>query len=178
MSVLRAARSSCRQAGYSVLELTVAMALTSTVVSLVYATWNRLNVHMYSQQRKVALHRECMRISQFVEKKIRKADKVIEWETDEISFTVSGTGESTDTVTFTHDGETLECNGKPVSLLLPHTAVTVFSLRNTNDEAPSVPYMFEFMITLCNTQGDSATSTSTVLVKKPYSGGDGGDFMW
>jgi type II secretory pathway component PulJ len=159
----------------TLLELTVAVVMSSAVITIVYTTWNQLNRHMFSQQRKAALHGECERIAKTVGNQLRRADAVLQWDENSIRFVSSG---FTDTITYSYNGTLLEYNGQPISLTISRTSVTEFSLENQNADEPSVPYLFLFTVTLVSEQGDTATVRSTVMVHRLNEQPEGNDFMW
>jgi Tfp pilus assembly protein PilE len=161
--------------GVTLVELTVAVVMSSTMIIIVYTTWNMLNHHMFSQQRKAALHGECERIAKTVTTQLRRADAVLQWDRNSIRFISSG---FTDTITYSYNGTLLDYNAQPISLTLPRASVTEFSFENQNADEASVPYLFLFTITLISGQGDTATVRSTVMVHRLNEQPEGNDFMW
>lgn len=161
--------------GVTLIELTVAVILTSIVITIVYASWNHLVFYTTVQKRRGSLQNESTRITDQMITKLHKAQRVIRWSPDEILFTVS---EPTDTIHYSFDGTSLRCNDKPIPMLLPGTSIDRFTIDNLNSNDPSSPYLFRITLRFVTKQGDTTSNDATVLVNKPYGEANGNDFMW
>ncbi|GEM_PF-5174211 len=161
-----------RRKGFTIVELTVAVLLTSIVVTIVYATWNGMNRHIYSRERRTRLQNECDRISQGIIAQMRRADDVISWDRTSIRYTASG-----DTVAWSFDGNVLWNNGTEIKPMRGGR-VCAFSLENSNDNEESKPWLFSLTLSLVSMANDTATNRSTVMVRRGDAAAPENDFMW
>ena len=161
--------------GITLIELSVAVILTSIVITIVYASWNHLVFYTSLQKRRSSLQTECSRISDLLIMKLHHAETIIRWSSDDIQFTVT---DPADTLHYSFDGSSLNCNGKPMQLLLPSTTVNRFLIENINSNDNASPYLFKISLRCVTKQGDTASTDATVLVNKPYGAAQGNDFMW
>lgn len=167
--------SGANKRGVTLIEMTVAVILTSIVITIVYASWNRLLFFTSVHKRRNSLQTESSRISDLLITKLHKAETVIRWSSDDILFTVT---DPVDTLHYAYNGTSLQCNDEPVQLLLPSTAIDRFSIENINSNDSESPYLFKISIRFITKQGDTTSTEATVLVNKPYGERHGNDFMW
>lgn len=146
--------------GFTIVELTVAVLLTSIVVTIVYATWNGMNRHIYSRERRARLQNECDRIAGGIIAGMRRADDVISWDRTSIRYTTSG-----DTVAWSFDGSVLWNSGREVRPMRGGE-VCAFSLENNNANEESRPWLFSLTLSLVSAANDTATTRSTVMVRR------------
>jgi type II secretory pathway pseudopilin PulG len=161
--------------GVTLMELTVAVVLTSIVIAIIYVSWNRLTFYTTTQKRRSALTSECNRLTDMLVTQLNKAHTVIRWSHYDIIFVVAG---SEDTLNYSFDGYQLRCNDKPVPLLLHGSTVAAFMVDELNNDNSSKPYLFSLSLTCVTAQGDTASAQSTVMVKRPYGDARNSDFMW
>ncbi|MBN1577900.1 MAG: hypothetical protein JW913_15175 [Chitinispirillaceae bacterium] len=162
-------------AGVTLLDLTMAVVLTSMVVSIVYATWTQINRHTVTHQRRAALRGECSRIAETMAGQLRRAEAVIQWDRSSVSFIPSA---SHDTLTYSYNGEILEVNGQPLALTVAETSVSAFSLENQNDENASLPFLFHITVALSTGQGETDTVSTTVMARRLNEQPPDNDFIW
>lgn len=160
--------------GVTVLELTVAVVLTSILVSIVYYTWNQINLHTTVQKRKAALHTECIRISRQITDRLRGARKVLKWDTDDISF-VGASGSDTCSIAFRVPS--LSVDDAPVRPQLPKTEMSLFSIENLNARDQTIPYLFRMTFQLVNSHGDTANAATSLMIRRSELS-ESDDFMW
>ena len=168
---------SLNQFGTTVVELTIAIILSSMVISTVYFTWNHINRHIARQQNHTRLQTECNRLNRQIIRQLRDASIVIKWDETNIVFT---TYSSPDTISYSFESyynTDFKYNGKPVTLLLPGTKISAFSITDINENNPEKPYLFEIKMTMEN-WNTSVNVQSTIMVKRPDMVQNNQDFMW
>jgi type II secretory pathway component PulJ len=175
MNRLRNSRHGRRGAGVILIELLVAVMLTSIVVTVIYAAWARINRHTISHQRTTELHRECGRIAETITARLRRAEAVLHWDQNSVRFIASG---EADTMTYSFDGQNLFLNGQPVPLLIRQASVSAFSLENQNRENPSQPFLFRITVSLSIDRGETATVSTIVMARSLHEQLPDNDFIW
>lgn len=166
----------CRK-GVTLIELTVALVLTSIITGIIYMTWNHITLHIEVQKKRASLHGECIRISQQINHQLHTAASVIKWDPHSVTFT---TANKSDTLTYSFDGTTLTCNNVPVALTVPQSTVRNFSLANENTDDGTQPYLFTCTLILGNAIGDTVATKTTVLIHRTTVNDDasGNNFTW
>jgi Tfp pilus assembly protein PilE len=160
--------------GVTVLELTVAVVLTSILVSVVYFSWNQLTHQTTVLKRKTALHTECNRISRMITDRLRGTQSVLKWNTDYIEFVPAS---KKDTCSISFRGSSLSINDTPVKLLLPGTEISMFAIENLNGYDQSRPYLFRLSFQLVNIHGDTAHVENSLMIRRTSEPGTD-DFLW
>jgi prepilin-type N-terminal cleavage/methylation domain-containing protein len=162
--------------GITLIELTVALVLTSIITGIIYMTWNHITLHTEVQKKRASLHGECIRISQQINQQLHTAASIIKWDPHSITFT---TANKSDTLAYSFDGTTLTCNNIPVILTVPQSTVRNFSLENENTDDGIQPYLFTCTLILGNAIGDTVATQTAVLIHRTTINDPSGDnFTW
>ncbi|MCX7726037.1 MAG: prepilin-type N-terminal cleavage/methylation domain-containing protein [Chitinispirillaceae bacterium] len=151
------------QKGFTLIELSVAIIITSIVVTIVYSSWTYWNRYVARTQSKTELRIECSRILRQITSQLRKAKIILFWDRNRIGFVREDNG---DTIVYSYDynGE-IKYNGEKMVLLTNGSSVVDFSIENQNNDRESGIYLFVIGITLKNSFNDTIRNESRVMVK-------------
>jgi Tfp pilus assembly protein PilE len=151
--------------GYSLMELMVAMVLTTITISSVYYSWNYMNKHVATHSRTALLEKETQRLIHLFANRLMRSTQIIEWDETSAVF-VSETGE--DTITYKLIGDTVYQNDTPVPILSTQTKIATFSIRDSDESAPvESPFQFlQLTLKLEHRSGDTASAVLSLKAKK------------
>lgn len=161
--------------GVTLVELTVAVVLSTFVAASVLFTWNHLNRYTTTQERRTALQTECNRIITQITTQLRRAEYIIRFDRSSLQFTI---GNPIDTITYNATAGALEYKGTPISYTLNGTRVDIFSVENVNAAGDEEAYLFNLTLRLAHLSGDTASATATVFVKRHPETVDSDAFGW
>jgi len=161
--------------GVTLIELTVAVVLSTFVAASVFFTWNHLNRYTAVQKHRTALQAESNRIVNQITAQLRRSEHIIRFDRSSLEFTVNN---PVDTISYVLTNRALNCNGTPLSYTVPGIAVDDFSIENTNSAQENESYLFNIALRLVHFSGDTASATATVFVKRHPETVDGDAFGW
>ncbi len=121
-------------AGVTLIELVVAMAIAGIVISLTLASWTFIAKHTTLGKRKSEFYSQAEQTGSLIAHDIRTSLMVISFDKSAITFI---TGKGGDTITYAFDGDTLRKNGAAVRFVSEGAAVVRFSIEK--DDAASTP---------------------------------------
>lgn len=154
------------RSGYSLMELVVAMLLSSIVLSNVYFFWKYMDKHVITYSNKAMLQKENDRIIHQITSAIRQSSGIIKYNQNSINFTDD---KNEDTVSFSFSNDSLYRNGKSITILSKGIIVKNFEIKNlTDDPQNALQHIFlEFTLVMKNQKGDESEARLSVRTKRP-----------
>jgi len=124
-----------RESGLTLIELCIAMAMTTIIIGIIFATWANFHKHITIQQRKSILYTEARQIADMLQSQIRRSPAVISWHQTGITFISSfdSTAGNKDTVIYEYYSEELRKNDKPVLLISQNARIIDFKIEEDNE---------------------------------------------
>jgi hypothetical protein len=155
-------------AGVTLVELMVALLLSTIVIFAIFLAWSSLSRHLTVQSRRTRLETESQRIGRDIVSDIRRAPAILSIGQSSISLT---SDRRSDTITYernSYPGELL-CNGKPLTLLAPDAKVTIFSLAQESGSAfaSDSGVLLTVRVGLTDDFGDSSVYSYKVSIRQP-----------
>lgn len=151
------------QKGVTLIELIVAIVITTIVVTILYNSWTYWNRYVARTQAKTELRMESKRILNQITLQIKKAKSVLFWDRDQIGFVREDRG---DTVVYNYDYDgAIKCNGEKIVLLPKSATVIDFTIENQNNNREDNVYLFVISIILRNSFNDTVRTEGSVMIK-------------
>lgn len=163
------------EGGVTLVELTIAVALSAVLAASVFFTWNYLTRHTTIQNRRTAIRAEGNRITNQLSLQLRRAESIINLDNSSIQFTVNNRA---DTISYVFSGSEMTYNQQPISFTIPAIEVSNFTITDNNENNPAKPYLFTCSLTLTHTSGDTITSTATIFVNRTTAVPQEDSFSW
>lgn len=114
-----------RMDGFTLVELLVAMVMTTIVLTSVFYAWNYLSRHTITQSLKTAFNVEAQRVALEVVGELRQSPAVLDWDGHEVTFVHHRTS---DTITYSFNGIELQKNNEPLTFTTRDMQCTDFSI--------------------------------------------------
>lgn len=154
------------QRGITLVELTIAVAIATIVIMIVFYAWNSLNKHMGSSKHRTQIETEANRIGDMVSSHIRRSSAVLAWDESSISL-INPNG--TDTFNYYYRADTLYRNGTSLPVLVNDAKISSFTINNQNANLPGNEnsLLLDISLTLSSPSGDSASAHFTVQLSGP-----------
>jgi type II secretory pathway pseudopilin PulG len=111
--------------GLTLIELIVAMAMTTIVIVIIFATWSNFNRRIINQRRKGMLNGEIRQISEVLKSHIRRSPAILAWHSSGITYVSPNGG---DTVAYEFYNEELLLNDVPLPLVSQKAYISNFSI--------------------------------------------------
>jgi prepilin-type N-terminal cleavage/methylation domain-containing protein len=157
--------------GYSLMELVIAMALASIVISNVYFFWRYMDRHISVHSENASLQKETDRLIHQITSAVRKASSILYY--DYKSITLLGETDE-DTISYSFSQDTLYKNKVPLTILTRKAYVKNFEIKNLSDDPnnASAFILLEFNLTLRNQSGYESEAKLVVKIKQPVQQSD------
>ncbi|MDG5816211.1 prepilin-type N-terminal cleavage/methylation domain-containing protein [Chitinispirillales bacterium ANBcel5] len=162
-----------KRCGVSIIELTVAMAISAVLLSILFYTWNTFNFQIAQRDHVYSLRDETIRIAEEITTNIRRTPSVLDYSLNSIRFISPTHG---DTVEYRFDGEQLSRNGKTVTNRAYGGEITSFEIRGHNTQIGSEHILLEILLTSSDRRDNRDTVRSIVGSKTV--GDDDNKFWW
>jgi len=120
--------------GFSLVELVVAIVMSTLVLGAVFSAWILVNRHTISGKRKAILQAEADRIVRSIALQIRATPAVVVWTDQSITMIAPG---SNDTLVWAFDGDSLARNDTAIRFISPSARVTDFRIADLTEGNPS-----------------------------------------
>jgi type II secretory pathway pseudopilin PulG len=155
-------KSTC--AGITLLELMVALALSTLIVGMVFSVWRFVEKHTAMQRNKTLFGVEADRISRGVMSELRRTPFVLEWDRNGIAFVSENKG---DTVVYRFDGYGLRRNDAEISPKRPGMTVSGFSVETSEavESAGGGTALLELTFAYEDQSGNCSSMTYAVNVR-------------
>jgi hypothetical protein len=153
------------QNGVTLIELTVALAMTATLSISVYYFWNHINRHTTNYTDKALFSKEANRIITSIITQIRSANEIISFDYNSINF-ISKNG---DTLAYRYDGDSLFLNDNSITIVSRNARISQFEIKDLNESVSSEARFayLEFTFSMVSGKNDTASYTLSVNVPKP-----------
>ncbi len=151
--------------GITLIELCVAMAMTTIVIAIIFTTWNSFNRHFFNQRRKGALQGELRQITATLNSHIRRSPAVLSWHSNGITYVSPDKG---DTIVYEFYDEHLLINEEPLPIISQEAFISDFSLEEVEQSIiheRREHILLSIQVTLENAFGNQATLSSTIAAK-------------
>jgi hypothetical protein len=151
--------------GVTLIELTVALAMTATLAISVYYFWNHINSHTITYTDKALFSKEANRVITSIVTQIRSATEVISFDYNTINF-ISKNG---DTLAYRYDGDSLFLNDSSITIISRNARISQFEIKDLNESVSSEARFayLEFTFSMISGKNDTVTYTLSVNVPKP-----------
>ena len=153
------------QHGITLIELIVALAMTTIIIVIIFATWDNFNRHVINQRRKSVLNGELRQISQVLKSHIRRSPAVLAWHPSGITYVSPNNG---DTLVYEFYNEELLVNDTPMPIMSQKAFVSDFAVEEV-DQTVIVERkeltLLSFMIALEDEFENRVTVTFNVAAK-------------
>jgi prepilin-type N-terminal cleavage/methylation domain-containing protein len=116
--------------GFSLIELVVAIVMSTLVLGAAFSAWVLVNKHTVSGKRKAVLQAETDRMVRTIASQIRTAPAVVAWTDRSITMIAAGSG---DTLVWAFDGDSLSHNDTMVRISSPRARVTDFHIADLTE---------------------------------------------
>jgi prepilin-type N-terminal cleavage/methylation domain-containing protein len=165
------------QRGMTIVELMVAIVVSSLVLFTVFYTWNHINAHIAKSKNRTQLEKETDRIGSQIIAQIRKSSEIISWNDSRIEF-VNQNG--TDTIIYYYTQENLLRNGDTVKTLIPDAKIKDFHLKNMNElqSENEKSTLLNLTLTIMNRASDTATTNYNVQINQNSKKSNSGENNW
>ncbi len=84
----------CNKNGITLIELIVAMAMTTIIIVIIFATWDNFNRHVFNQRRKSMLNDEIRQITEVLKSHLRRSPEVLAWHSNGITYVSPNNGDT------------------------------------------------------------------------------------
>jgi len=149
--------------GVSMVELMMAIAMTSVIVTVILSTWNNFNRHIFSQRRKNILQTEIKLISSTLVSQLRRSPGIIEHGSSFVKYIAPN---NEDTIAYEFYTEELQKNGIPVRLIAQHAFISEFIIEEAEQNVENNEHkLFSVFIELTDEFDNKVSLNSTVAVK-------------
>ncbi|MFW5775643.1 MAG: PulJ/GspJ family protein [Chitinivibrionales bacterium] len=155
--------------GFSLLEMLVAISLSSVLIITILQVWHNLNNQTTVQARRVMFESEANLIADNMSTELRRASGIISMEERAVTFAT----EKKDTVRFSFDGELLRRNEQPVGFTKKDMATLSFTLEWSQEEIDELSRRIHSLIRFSLQFEDSFDNRITLTrdVAVPYFSG-------
>lgn len=151
--------------GITLIELIVALTMTTIIIVIIFATWDNFNRHVFNQRRKSMLNGELRQISEVLKSHIRRSPSVLAWHSNGITYISPNNG---DTLVYEFYNEELLLNDTPVPIISQKAFISDFYIEDT-DQAVIIENkdltLLSFKITLEDEFGNRVTLIFDVAAK-------------
>ncbi len=174
---LRKLKNTELQRGMTIVELMVAIVVSSLVLFTVFYTWNHINAHIAKSKNRTQLEKETDRIGSQIIAQIRKSSEIISWNDSRIEF-INQNG--TDTIVYYYTQENLLRNGDTVRTLIPDAKIMNFRLADMNEiqSENKKSTLLDLTITIKNRASDTATTHYNVQINQDSRKSNGSENYW
>jgi Tfp pilus assembly protein PilE len=149
--------------GVSIIELMMAIAMTSVIVTVVLSSWNNFTRHVFSQRRKSILRTEIKLISSTLASQLRRSPGIIAYHSSGITY-ISPTSE--DTIAYEFNSEELLKNDKPIRFVAQNAYISEFIVEEAEQNMENNELkLLSFFIELMDDFDNRVSINSSVAVK-------------
>ncbi len=151
--------------GTTIIDLIVAIVLTSIVVTIIFALWSNFDRHVVLQRRKSILHAEVRQILKSITSQVRRSPEVLAWHSTGITYVSPNNG---DTIVYEYYTDELIKNDVLVTLISQAAYIYDFSIDEIDvsgsDEDPELT-LLSISLSMADDFTNHVTVNSLVAVK-------------
>ncbi|MFP4415894.1 MAG: PulJ/GspJ family protein [Chitinivibrionales bacterium] len=159
-------RKTNQASGFTLLEIMVALSLSSALILTVLIVWRNINTQMTTFGAQTLFESETGLIAENIMSELKRANRIISIQTDAVTFSSS----KNDTVSISFSGEDLKRNGKAIQNTRKDLYITSFHVEwddlNVDEESRRIHKLIRFAIRFEDLSGDTITQSRNVAV--PY----------
>jgi hypothetical protein len=149
--------------GVSIVELMMAIAMTSVIITVILSTWNNFNRHVFSQRRKSILRTEIKLISSTLTSQLRRSPGVIAHHPSGITYISPN---NRDTIVYEFYAEELLKNDKPIRFVAQNAYINEFVVEEAEQNIENNELkLLSLFIELMDEFDNRVSTNSTVAVK-------------
>jgi prepilin-type N-terminal cleavage/methylation domain-containing protein len=158
-------KSLSRNSGVTLIELLVALFLSSLVIGLVFYAWVGIIKHNGRSERRAILVNETRRILGTISADIGRSPKIVYLARDEVRFVSAISG---DTNIYRYAGEVILKNGVRLSTISDSGLIRHFAITKASSNNPQAQQILvKLDITMGNASGDTSSLQSQVTIQAP-----------
>lgn len=146
--------------GVTLLELIVALSMTSVVLGMIFFSWNYINKHIAVQKTRTEMNNGLNMLSQGIISGIKRSRGIIGVNEHEIELLSDD-----DTVIYKFDNDRILINDQPLSVSDPRMKVKEFAIKTLNNDPSAVEALLQISITVESPFHDTAGVTLNVETK-------------
>ena len=149
--------------GVSIVELIMAIAMTSVIITVILSTWNNFNRHVFSQRRRSILRTEIKLISSTLTSQLRRSPGVIAYHSSGITYISPNNG---DTIAYEFYTEELLKNDKPIRFVAQNAYINEFVVQEAEQNIENNELiLLSLFLELMDDFDNRISINSTVAVK-------------
>jgi prepilin-type N-terminal cleavage/methylation domain-containing protein len=153
------------QTGLTLIELTVAMVVSSILLFTVFYTWNHIDKYINKSKHSTMLEKETERLGSMIASQIRRSSEIILWDENRIDM-LNPNG--SDTLSYYFNKENLLLNNDTVRVLVPDAKVKQFKLIDLDETQgkDKKSMLLDLTLSIESRVGDSASSHHTIQLSQ------------
>ena len=156
-------RKKKRNSGVSIVELMMAIAMTSVIITVILSTWNNFNRHVFSQRRKSILRTEIKLISSTLTSQLRRSPGVIAYHSSGITYISPN---NRDTIAYEFYTEELLKNDKSIRFVAQNAYINEFIVKEVEQNIENNELkLLSLFIKIMDDFDNQVSINSTVAVK-------------
>jgi hypothetical protein len=154
--------------GVTLIELMIALGMTTTLTATVFYFWNHINRHTITHVNKAQFSSEANRIITSIISQVRSAKEIISYDYNMIHFV----SKNNDTLQYRYDGDSLYRNERGLTITSKNARISQFEIKDLNEgNSTEARYAYlEFTLTMISGKNDTSTYSLSINVPKPTEG--------
>lgn len=152
--------------GATLIELTVAVAVSLMVIGTIFYAWNQLSRHIIVKRRAALFEAEARMIIGTIASQVRRSSQILAWHDRGITYLSPLTD---DTITYDYYGEELLRNDTAVVPIAQNARITGFTVEadDLDDERACFNALLHIRLTMEDDFGNTADYRMDVAVRRP-----------
>lgn len=159
------AKSRQRNSAVTLIELIVAVFLSSFVIGLAFYAWAGIIKHNGRSERRAILANETQLVLGAICTNLARSPKILYLSRDEARFVSATTG---DTITYRFTGESILKNGENLLAVSDKACIRHFAIAKVSTENPLArQILVKLALTVGNASGDTCALQSQITIQSP-----------